>query len=83
LQGVSAAQADDLKVKGIEDVQALAATSVDDLVDILDVSLDEAEKILASAQAVVAASAGESDEESDETQEAEETTEEAAGDEEA
>jgi N utilization substance protein A len=85
LQGVSAAQADDLKDKGIEDVQALAATSVDDLVDILDVSLDEAEKILAAAQSVVAASAEDSDEESDETQEAvaEETNEETAGDEEA
>lgn len=82
LQGVSAAQADDLKDKGIEDVQALASTTVDDLVDILDVSLDEAEKILAAAQSVVAASAVSSAEESGET-EAEETTEETAGDEEA
>lgn len=66
LEGVSAAQADDLKEKGIEDVQTLAATSVDDLVDILDVSLDVAEKILASAKAVVKASSGDTDEESDE-----------------
>lgn len=55
LQGVSAAQADDLKAKGIEDVEALAAASVDTLVDTLDVSLDEAEKIIAAAKDVVAA----------------------------
>ena len=40
---------------GIADVEALAATSVDDLVDALDVSLDEAESILESARAIVAA----------------------------
>lgn len=56
LQGVSAAQAADLKEKGIEDVQTLAATSVDDLVDTLDVSLDEAERIIAAAKSVVEAS---------------------------
>ncbi len=53
LEGVSQAQAEDLKIKGIEDVDALAATSVDDLVDYLDVSLDDAEKILASAKQIV------------------------------
>lgn len=53
LEGVSAAQADDLKEKGIEDVETLAATSIDDLVDILDISLDDAERIIASASAVV------------------------------
>ena len=71
LEGVSAAQADDLKEKGIEDVETLASTSVDDLVDILDVSLDEAEKILASAQAVVASAA--SSDEGSETAENSET----------
>ncbi len=55
LEGVSASQADDLKEKGITDVETLAKTSVDDLVEILDVSLDEAEQILTSAQNVVAA----------------------------
>lgn len=55
LQGVSPVQADDLKKKGITDVDRLAATSVDDLVDILDSSLDEAEQILASARAIVEA----------------------------
>ena len=73
LEGVSAAQADDLKEKGISDVQALASTTVDDLVDILDVSLDEAERILAAAQAVVAASAEKSDDKSDDSAEGSET----------
>jgi transcription termination/antitermination protein NusA len=72
LEGVSAAQADDLKGKGIADVQSLAGMSVDDLVDTLDVSLDEAERIISSAKAVVEASAGDSDEETEEVGEAEE-----------
>jgi N utilization substance protein A len=55
LQGVSANQADTLADKNIETVEALAATSIDDLVDILDISLDEAERILAAASDVVAA----------------------------
>jgi N utilization substance protein A len=55
---VTAAQAEDLKVKGIEDVETLAKTSIDDLVDILDISLDQAEKILSAAKAVVDASSG-------------------------
>ena len=55
LEGVSAAQADDLKEKGINDVETLATTSIDDLVDSLDISLDDAEKIIASANAVVEA----------------------------
>ncbi len=55
LEGVSAAQADDLKVKGVKDVETLALTSIDDLVEILDISFDEAERIIASAKAVVEA----------------------------
>lgn len=55
LEGVSPNQAELLSEKGIEDVEALAATSVDDLVDFLDVSLDEAERILGSANAIVEA----------------------------
>lgn len=71
LEGVSAAQAAELKSKGIEDVQTLSTTSIDDLVDTLDVSLDEAERIIAAAQAVVSASTDEEtgDEESDEQRE--------------
>lgn len=57
IQGVSTNQAETLTEKGIADVEALAAASVDNLVDILDVSLDEAEAILASAKAIVEASA--------------------------
>lgn len=55
LQIVTANQADDLKEKGIDNVDTLAATSVDDLVDILDISLDEAEKIIGSAKEIVEA----------------------------
>jgi N utilization substance protein A len=55
LEGVSPNQAETLAEKGIEDVEALAAMSVDDLVDFLDVSLDEAESILVSANAIVEA----------------------------
>lgn len=61
LEVVTAAQAESLAEKGIEDVEALAGASVDQLVDTLDVSLDEAESILASAKAIVAAK-NESDE---------------------
>lgn len=55
LEGVTSSQAEVLSEKGITDVETLAATSVDDLVDFLDVSLDEAETILASAQQIVEA----------------------------
>jgi N utilization substance protein A len=51
---LSAAQAETLDEHGISDIDALAATSLDDLVDFLDVSLDEAEGILESAQSVIA-----------------------------
>jgi len=60
LEGVTATQAEALEEKGINDVEKLAAASVDDLVDTLDVSLDEAEAILASAKAIVAAKEEES-----------------------
>ena len=55
LQGVSNAQAEDLKEKGITDVDALAATSIDDLCDFLNISVDAAETILSSAKDIVAA----------------------------
>jgi N utilization substance protein A len=55
LQGVSATQAEALEQKGITDVEKLAVTSVDDLVEFLDLSLDEAEAILASARSIVEA----------------------------
>jgi N utilization substance protein A len=73
IEGITAAQADTLANFGIHDIDALAATSIDDLVEHLDLSLDEAEGIINAAQAVTAArdakkAAGE-----------EETTEETAG----
>jgi N utilization substance protein A len=53
--GVTASQAEALAEHGIEDIDTLAATSVDDLVEYLDVSLDEAESILAAAHSVISA----------------------------
>src|SRR5881227_568310 len=48
LEGVTTSQAETLAAKGIEDVESLAATSVDDLVEFLDLSLDQAEAVLAA-----------------------------------
>lgn len=55
LQGVSANQAETLAEKGIADVESLAAASLDNLVDYLDISLDEAQKIISAAAAIVEA----------------------------
>jgi len=54
IEGVTAQQAEALAEHGINDIDALAQTSVDDLVEFLDLSLDEAEVILNAAQEVVA-----------------------------
>src|ERR1044072_9112241 len=54
IEGVSAQQADALAEHGVNDIDGLAATSIDDLVEFLDISLDEAEQMLQQAQAVVA-----------------------------
>ena len=54
IEGVTAQQAEALAEHGINDIDALANTSVDDLVEFLDLSLDEAEVILEAARAVVA-----------------------------
>ncbi len=53
IEGVTAPQADLLAEHGINDIDALAQTSVDDLVEFLDLSLDEAETILNAAVAVI------------------------------
>ena len=53
LGGITPQTTASLAEHGINDIDALAATSVDDLVEILDISLDEAEGIITSAQAVV------------------------------
>ncbi len=55
LEGVTSTQADTLAEKGVSDVESLAAMSIDDLVDFLDVSMDEAERIKSSATAIVEA----------------------------
>ncbi|HEX5887147.1 MAG TPA: hypothetical protein VFY61_00530, partial [Pyrinomonadaceae bacterium] len=54
IEGVTAQQAEALAEHGINDIDALATTTVDDLVEFLDLSLDEAEVILNAAQAVIA-----------------------------
>src|SRR6266550_4431685 len=53
IQVVSAQQADTLGEHGVADIDGLANTSVDDLVEFLDVSLDEAETMLTAARAVI------------------------------
>jgi N utilization substance protein A len=55
IEGVTAGQADQLAEHNINDIDALANTTVDDLVEYLDVSLDQAESMLNAARAVVAA----------------------------
>ncbi|MGI8732815.1 MAG: transcription termination factor NusA [Pyrinomonadaceae bacterium] len=54
IEGVTAQQTDTLGEHGINDIDALSQTSVDDLVEFLDLSLDEAETILNAAKAVIA-----------------------------
>jgi len=54
IEGVTATQAEALALHDINDIDALAATTVDDLVEFLDLSLDEAEVILEAAKAVTA-----------------------------
>jgi N utilization substance protein A len=53
IEGVTSQQADALGEHNVSDIDGLANTSVDDLVEILDVSLDEAESILAAARKVI------------------------------
>src|SRR5216110_2113223 len=53
IEGVTAQQAEALATHGVNDIDGLAATTVDDLVEFLDVSLDQAEVILNAARAVI------------------------------
>ena len=55
LEGVTPNQAEALAEHGIEDIERLAASSIDELSEFLNVSMDEAESILVSARAIVAA----------------------------
>jgi N utilization substance protein A len=61
LEGVTTAQAEILSEKGIADVESLAAASIDDLVEFLDVSMDEAEQIKTSAASIVEAKESEAE----------------------
>jgi transcription termination/antitermination protein NusA len=54
IEGVTAQQAEALAEHDINDIDALSQTNVDDLVEFLDLSLDEAEVILEAARAVIA-----------------------------
>jgi len=53
IEGVTAQQTDALAEHGVTDIDGLANTTVDDLVEYLDVSLDEAETMLNAARAVI------------------------------
>lgn len=55
IQGVTANQAEILGERGVTDVEGLAAMSLDDLVETLDLSLDEGQAILDAAGAIVSA----------------------------
>src|SRR5882724_4008697 len=54
IEGLTVQQTDALAEHGINDIDALTQTSVDDLVEFLDLSLDEADVILKAAKDVVA-----------------------------
>jgi N utilization substance protein A len=68
LEGVNANQADILAGKGVDDVEKLAAMSIDDLVEALDVTFDDADRILSAAREVVAAKEGTTESDSGETE---------------
>lgn len=53
IEGVTPQQAEALAEHGVTDIDGLANTTVDDLVEFLDVSLDEAEKMLEAAKSVI------------------------------
>ncbi|CAN5634175.1 hypothetical protein BH20ACI4_BH20ACI4_02790 [soil metagenome] len=80
LQIVSETQADTLTEKGIDDIDKLAVLSIDELVETLDISLDEAEEILATAKSVIEARSEKPEGETDsvETESESETVEDTA-----
>lgn len=71
LEGVTSGQAETLAEKGITDVETLATTTIDDLVDYLDISLDEAQAIIDSAKAIVEAKNAQAADEAEKTEPAE------------
>lgn len=62
LEGVTSNQAEILAEKGVDDVEKLAGMTIDDLVDSLDLTFDEAQNVLSSAQAIVAAKTADAEE---------------------
>lgn len=75
LEGVTTSQAEVLATKGISDVVALSEASVDDLVDYLDVSLDQAEGIRSAAALIVELRNADPDAEGVESETPEDSTE--------
>ena len=75
IEEITAGQAEELEEHGITDIETLAATSVDDLVEYLDISLDAAEAMINSAKAVmeVAATSHQTEETTSEEEVVEET----------
>src|SRR5688500_14244126 len=69
LQGLNPTMTATLAEHGIADIESLAAASVDDLAEHLDISLDQAESIVTSAQAVIAAALPGEEEGAEATQE--------------
>jgi N utilization substance protein A len=53
LQGMNPAMVATLADHGVEDIESLANSTVDDIAEFLDVSIDQAESLIAAAQAVV------------------------------
>ncbi|HQU93249.1 MAG TPA: hypothetical protein PLK77_13170, partial [Pyrinomonadaceae bacterium] len=69
LEGVNANQAEILAEKGVDGVEKLAAMSIDDLVEALDITFDDAQGIIGSAQEVVAAKEAPAESESEGSEE--------------
>src|ERR687885_390614 len=53
LQGMNPAMVATLASHGVEDIESLANSTVDDIAEFLDVSIDQAEALIGAAQAVV------------------------------
>src|SRR5918997_419759 len=56
LEGLNPATTAVLAEHGIGDIESLAGATIDDIVEFLDVSMDEAERMISSARAVIEAS---------------------------
>jgi N utilization substance protein A len=70
LQGMNPSIVATLAERGIGDIEALAGATIDDIVEFLDVSMDEAERLISSAQAVIDAASAKAVEEGEEGAEA-------------